>query len=178
MTVAPPQQADADRARLIAPGEPPAGAWEIASRHRDDPTGFASPANFTLGAEARLAEGSVYTLDPFTGAVHLVDVPYSALAGEPFAYATQAEGATVLATRPYSGLMAATRPVTGLFSIGRCGSTLLARILTAAGAQVLSELDAFTTLGHVSRRWPSDAVVQAKLTAMAHGVLGHIARGT
>lgn len=169
--------ADADRARLIAPDLPPSGAWEIASRRRADPKGVAQRDDFEHGAPAELTEGSIYTLDPFTGAVHLVDVPYAQLVGEPSACAIQAEAARVVGTHPSSTLPASGRPVIGLFSIGQCGSTLLARILTAAGAQVLNELDAFSAIGQVSRRWPEDPVVQAQLTAMAHGVVGHVARG-
>ncbi len=148
----------------------------MAGLRRADPAGFAVPDDFVPGEPAAMPiHGSIYALDPVAGTAWLCDVPYADLVGEPFAYAVQARRARLIARLPADALPAgAVRPAIGLFSIGRCGSTLLSRILAAAGAQVLNELDAFTALGQISRRWPSDPAVQARLTALARGTLAHL----
>ncbi len=175
-----PSAPPADRARLIGAVGPAPRAWRVAARLRADPAAFAQATDFATGAAAAMpGAGSIYALDPATATAWACDVPYADLAGHPFAYARQAEHARVLMRLPADALPARTeRPATGIFSIGRCGSTLLARLLTAAGAQTLSELDAFTALGQTSRRWPSDPDVQARLTRLAEGAVAHAASAT
>ncbi len=175
---APPNAArqDDDRARLLGGTGPAPRAWHVAGLRRPDARAFARPHDFARGAAAAAIprDGSIYALDPVGGAAWLCDVPYRDLVGAPFAYARQAERARVIARLPAAALPApaGARPAIGLFSIGRCGSTLLSRILGAAGAQVLSELDAFTAIGQAARRWPSDPAVQARLTRLAGAAIG------
>ncbi|TDL81499.1 hypothetical protein E2L08_05105 [Palleronia sediminis] len=167
-----------DRSALLAPGPVRPGAHAVADRPAPGDRSFIEPGHLVPGDAAEpITGGSVYALDAFRGAAILCDIGYDRLAGRPFAYAVQSAEAQRIEMRPLDTLAPpAARQVIALFSIGRCGSTLLGQALTAAGAVVLSELDAFTALGPLSRRWPSDESVQDRLAAIATALTGHVAR--
>ncbi|PCE33715.1 sulfotransferase [Burkholderia ubonensis] len=75
-----------------------------------------------------------------------------AMTDVPFLYQHQRRGARWLIDVPFEALDAADRAAhmtpTFIFSIGRCGSTLLSRLLAAAGEQAISEPDVLTSVAH------------------------------
>ena len=155
------------------------GSWSeprlIRARRKASETEPAAAGDFEAGDVCfRPPETSLYAM---TEAGWLaVDVPWRALAGEPFAYAAQFRRASRAVTLPYGGDRDGAADVLPVLSIGRCGSTLLARLLTAAGVPVVSEPDVFTALGDRRRAAPADPGVLADLTDRAGEALGHVGR--
>lgn len=109
-----------------------------------------TPHPFPAGALAYCAdlqsERVIYTL-------HGNDLP--ALFTEPFLYAAQLRAARAAVSVPYEQLDALDGPappgLIPIFSPGRTGSTLLARLLAAAGAPCASEPDMPTQISRFSR---------------------------
>ncbi|AOJ45663.1 hypothetical protein WJ28_06955 [Burkholderia thailandensis] len=75
-----------------------------------------------------------------------------AMSDVPFLYQRQRRTATHLLAVPFEQLDAPGRAArmtpTFIFSIGRCGSTLLSRLLAAVGEQSVSEPDVLTSVAH------------------------------
>ncbi|SHJ03329.1 hypothetical protein [Wenxinia saemankumensis] len=167
------------RAALVDPVRAPARAWRVDRVIRPDPRAIAAPGDFARGRAVDLpSELSLYCLSG-SGGVVAVDVAMRDLVGAPFPYAVQAGRARSVLLLPWEEVdgPVPAAPVPAIFSIGRCGSTLLARALGAAGADVLSELDVFTGIGTLARRWPARADVQAALSDRAGRAVRHAVRG-
>src|ERR1051326_1655288 len=135
----------------------PIRIYEITSRKKKSALALASPADFVL---RRLRSENAAPKD-WPGIAYCISVarrrlfltgggnPESLLEA-PFLYIAQFEAAERVTTIPFARLQemdlrGPERPVF-IFSPGRCGSTLLATLLKAAGARVLSEPDFFTQL--------------------------------
>lgn len=141
----------------------PAQVLTIDEKVRPLAVGFIGPEDFrTTEAEILQAEVvveqpnlSLYCLDPINGRALFVETPADVdLLSFPFLYQAQYTHAQRLVALPLAELhqAAALCPLDGrhlilLCSVGRCGSTLLTRLLNAAGGVTgLSEPDVFTQL--------------------------------
>jgi len=118
---------------------------------------ISAPSDFRLGAVKRLDHANElsagllpYCLD-IAGrrAVYVDGVPASEASAAPFYYLHLRRNAREVVSVPWeAGRIVAASPGSPifLFSPGRCGSTLLNRILSAAGVSNVSELDFYTQL--------------------------------
>ncbi len=141
--------------------------------------------DFTLGfpQPARCLDLAVYT--PFfadypRGLLHLVRTDPSGDATRAFFYMAQREFADRVATVSFDrldelrtvGFEQTARPIL-IFSIGRCGSTLLSKLLATSGIASFSELDVFSQVeeltGGVGRRFGHS---EARIRAFRDRVIG------
>jgi hypothetical protein len=107
------------------------------------------PGDFVLQAgrpvdRSRMADADVspYCFDVAGQKLLCVSTPD--IAGATFFYQAQRESARSVVKVPFDALPEARRSPALIFSIGRCGSTLLAKALEAAGVRSVSEPDYFT----------------------------------
>lgn len=180
--------------------------FDIVSRHKRSRVGVASPNDFktspagTLSVSAVLGNGLAYCVDlDQRGLLYTLCDEVKVLFSEPFLYFAQYERASRLAFVPLCGLDPFLRgcPEQPLFilSPGRCGSTLLARLLTLAGVQTASEPDLMTQIAAMAKSTPnrplSDKLQRAclaslaihcgdqlavKLRSQCNGIAGEVAR--
>ena len=120
----------------------------IASRIADR-TSVSQPGDFVLYSgrpvdRSRIddADVSPYCFD--VAAQKLLCVSTPDIAGATFFYQAQRKNARSVIKVPFDALPETRRSPTLIFSIGRCGSTLLAKALEAAGVRTVSEPDYFT----------------------------------
>ncbi len=133
---------------------------DILARDKKAAIDFASPADFTLGPPARVDAwqpepgASPYCFDPSTERLWFaLCAAEDAVLRAPFLYAAQFAQARQIATVPFE-MLDACLPVgsaapTIVFSIGRCGSTLLARLLHQLGIPGVSEPDVLSQLAQM-----------------------------
>ena len=126
---------------------------------------------------------SVYAIDWRTRQWMMMDVPYSILLNTSvFAYADQYNIAGATKRIPWFTLANTTdippRKIIPIFSIGRCGSTLLGRLFTAANCNVLFELDAFTQLGFAASLFPQDGKPRNGIADLTRELTSHLAEQT
>ena len=155
------------------------GSWSdprlIGARRKASDTDPATAADFSAGDRCAHPDAtSLYTMTDDGWLA--VDVPWRDLAGAPFAYRTQFDRATRAVLQPFGGDRSDAAKVLPVLSIGRCGSTLLARLLAAADVPVVSEPDVFTALGDRRRAAPADPALLDRLTSRAGEALGDIGR--
>ncbi len=138
--------------------------YRIAGRIKAKPMTPSAPEDFALaplaapdGAgklEQALGRALPYCLDfPRRRLLCTLHAQPAALLEAPFLYLAQyekAEGALSLPLDSLAGLDADPGAPLLILSIGRCGSTLLARLLTAAGLACVSEPDPPTNLAYLS----------------------------
>lgn len=140
----------------------PARRLTIDEKRRPYPVSVANPAHFRwhddgmVDARTVLTSGdtSLYCLDPVRREAIFVRVPSGTdLGAAPFLYQAQYDAATDLIAVGFDVLhvLADEAPDPGelllLYSVGRCGSTLISRLLRATpGVDSLSEPDVYTQL--------------------------------
>lgn len=153
----------------------------IQGRLRPSTVALAAPDDFVAGGAfgppPDLASWSVYCPDIDQGAWLVVDVPNRELLEEAvFVYAEQHARARRLALVPWGELAAETETETvlPLYSIGRCGSTLLAKMLAACDCAVANEYDAYSRIGTLAARLPGDGPVRRRLAALASEHTWHL----
>lgn len=132
---------------------------EIVARKRPGPLRVAAPADFILGPgrpadEAALAAAIPYCIDFDTGRVLLTrHAALGPVLSRPFLYQAQYVDAQDVLTCPLE-VAAVSQPGHSFLlvqSIGRCGSTLISRLLAALGLTSFSEPDAFSQLSQAAR---------------------------
>ncbi len=151
---------------------------DILGRCKKAAIDFASPADFTLGPPLRVGslppeDGAIpYCFDPVTERVWFaVCADADAVLRAPFLYAAQFTRARQIVTVPFE-MLEDCMPVSGaaptaVFSIGRCGSTLLAGLLDKLGVRAVSEPDVLSQLAQMLASPPH---------GMAPGYLGCLVR--
>ncbi len=155
----------------------------VVRKCRPHPLEIAAPGDLAVSVPLpvlpTVPEGwSVYAMDRARRAWTAVNVPDTALIGTvPFAHAAQYERATRAARVPWGAPRLRLPRTLPVFSIGRCGSTLLTRLLTAAGTNVASEYDAFTAIGTLCGDRPADAALRADMARLAAEAAGYLTRG-
>jgi glycosyltransferase involved in cell wall biosynthesis len=162
------------------------GTRRIQARFRASQTAVASPTQINEGPtmpELPAENWSVYAVDWRARQWIMVDVPYSILLNTSvFAYADQYNIAGATKRIPWSTLTNTTdippRKIIPIFSIGRCGSTLLGRLFTAANCNVLFELDAFTHLGLAADLFPQDGEPRSGIAGLTRELTSHLAEQT
>lgn len=109
-----------------------------------------APADFSLGSGREIAvlprEATPYCVDFENQCLLCVTTPD--ILDHPFLYQAQREQARTVIRIPFSELSEGDVAPALIFSPGRCGSTLLFRILKAAGLPSVSEPDYFRQIGH------------------------------
>lgn len=161
----------------------------VLASHHVDSTRMVRPADFDTEIVAEVAEPQ--RVDGWQAFVPLcVDwrgarVIYSrwdderAMTDVPFLYQRQRRHARWLADVPFDRLDALDRTErmtpTFIFSVGRCGSTLLSRLLTAVGEPSLSEPDVLTNVAHfdddadrAAAEGVREQVIRSCVSAFAH----------
>ncbi|HEY5049187.1 MAG TPA: hypothetical protein VII49_14315 [Rhizomicrobium sp.] len=136
--------------------------FDIVAKRKRGSVAVASPADFELrhageSSGAGLSdEGTVYCADFSARRLFFVicDRRQEVLTS-PFLYLAQFEQATQIVSVPFERLQEVVPDVVGqpviVFSIGRCGSTLLAKLLNAVGTPTVSEPDVFTQIADRKR---------------------------
>jgi hypothetical protein len=137
----------------------------IRAARRTDRISIASPDDFALGASRRIGrdEASDLRLLPYCldvvrrRSLYVGGVEITAAQGAPFYYLHLRRRARLVVSIPWErGALSqsGTRAPVLLFSPGRCGSTLLSRILLEANIAGVSEPDFYT---QATTRWASSA---------------------
>jgi hypothetical protein len=111
-----------------------------------------SPADFTLGPGREVAalppQATPYCVDISRRQLQCVTTP-PGIFDHPFLYQAQRESARTVIEIPFAGLPESDVTPALIFSPGRCGSTLLFRLLKAAGLPSVSEPDYFRQIGRM-----------------------------
>jgi hypothetical protein len=136
-------------------------AFSILSRHKSRWLDVANPTDFKLKFERSLPDlreldGFLpYCLNPETERViYTYTSDRNAILNAPFLYQTQYETAKHVITVPFERMLVLEAiermdPIY-VFSIARCGSTLLSRLVQSIGHSSASEPDLYTQLGEMS----------------------------
>ncbi|WP_428033902.1 hypothetical protein [Amphritea sp.] len=116
-------------------------------------TKLASYKDFNLGVRSltKLQEINFHRFKPFSyedSRLYLVDTDESAYKA-PFLYSEQRDNAIILCDIPTQSISGKINQekITFIFSIGRCGSTLVSKLLSSIGFFDISECDVFTQTG-------------------------------
>lgn len=113
-----------------------------------------APSDFSLGSGREIAvlpqEATPYCVDFERQCLLCVTTPD--ILDHPFLYQAQRENAKTVIQIPFSELAEGDVAPALIFSPGRCGSTLLFRILKAVGLPSASEPDYFRQIGHTFAR--------------------------
>lgn len=148
---------------------------------------YASPSQLTEGALlAGLpdTDWSVFGIDWHARQWTMVDVPYTAVINSgTAAYADQFDISGAVRRTPWGALGRGTGQISGtsqdsimpVFSMGRCGSAALGRLLVAAGSDVISGLDTFTHLGMAANLCAQGSAPRAGLERLTHELVSHLA---
>lgn len=128
---------------------PTARVYDVLRRRNASRISIASPADFVLRRSANeepLRSQFPYCLDFLRGRMlYVADLDAQAIQSAPFCYLYLRRHAHRVLSIPLSACAEGSDPVF-LFSPGRCGSTLLSRVLFEAGIASVSEPDFYTQM--------------------------------